>query len=217
MDINSLRIVELKDWVLAPSLGERGARLLNVPRPAELAHHVIRDARQAAERGDVALRWQEACESPGYFRLEAQLPLSDVVFDQLFNGRSGYRAQYYLSPEEGVLFNRFLLDELRPFLIQAYGGSGISSNLDVVGASLMAPHAKLWIHNEKSAFDEAAPEVLNPPRWVSSGATRGRKAPLPDDPTLDVKGSFIKPDTLKIFVDSSKLDRPIDLFNRGYT
>ncbi|MEZ5593561.1 MAG: hypothetical protein R3F53_23790 [Gammaproteobacteria bacterium] len=217
MDIKALRIVELEEWEIDASLGERIERLLNVPTPMDLVQSMVTQGLAAAERKEVRLCWQEACESPGYFRLIAYIPLSEEVFDQLFNGRSGYRAQYYLSPEEGVLFNRLLLDALVPIIRRAYDSNEIEAELNALESSLAAPHAKLWVYDEKSAFDAAVPNSLNPARWVQNGVTRGRKAPLPHHCTVDVKGSFIEPNTGKIFVDEYKLERPLDLFNRGYT
>ncbi|MGA8049078.1 MAG: hypothetical protein WCA09_02745 [Burkholderiales bacterium] len=212
-----LRSVAIEEWVLADFLAEGRPDLIRGLEPGQLLDAVAQDADRAASRDEVKLEWQESYDSPGHYRLVAQIPLTPTVFDQLFNGRSGYRAQFYLSPEEGVLYNRDLLDRLcRPVEVSFYRRP-LPTDLGLVLQSLRAPHAKLWVYREKAAFDEAAADTLNPPRWVANGATRGRRAPLPSHATIDVKGAFLQLQTGNLFVDPLKLDRPMDLFNRGYT
>jgi hypothetical protein len=140
-----------------------------------------------------------------------------MTLDQLFNGRSGYRAQYYLSPEEGILYNRDILEGLVPAIKRAYDKQPLEVAFNLIEQSLRAPHSKIWVFEERAAFDEAEPETLNPQRWVENGATRGRKAPLPSHGKMDVKGTFLRPDSLELFIDPIKLDRAWDLFSRGYT
>jgi hypothetical protein len=72
---------------------------------------------------NVQLTWEPAIDRdapPDLSRLRAQIPISEIIFDQLFNGRSGYRAQYYLSPSDGRIFNRAIVDSLIPVVKQAY-------------------------------------------------------------------------------------------------
>jgi hypothetical protein len=148
----------------------------------------------------------------------AQIPLAESTFDQFFNGRSGYRAQYYLSPEEGILYNRDTLDRLVHAIEIAYSRSrGIEWKL--VKESIHAPHAKVWVFQDEAAFNHSLPNVLNPPRWVdnATGNKFGLRTPLPDHRKIDIKGSFIQQGTSALFVASEKLDRACDLFNRGYT
>jgi len=211
------RTVGIKDWRLADGLGERRDRLLEVPQPQELVISVIKESEDAVRHGRIALTWQESCDRPGYWRLVAQIPLSETTFDQFFNGRSGYRAQYYLSPEEGVLHNRDVLDGLVLPIRLTYEQRPLTVDWAFVERSMRAPHSKIWIFEEKAAFDAAGQNELNPPRWVEHCATTGRKAPLPSHCTLDVKGAFVRLGTGDLFVDPLKLERPLDLFHRGYT
>jgi hypothetical protein len=212
-----IRIVDPSIWRLSDALGERRSRLLNTPSPSELLQHTITQAIVASRKGLSQLDWQESCECRGYFRLVAQIPLSETTFDQLFNGRAGYRAQYYLSPEEGVLYNRDILSGLEPALRLAYLRQPLGVDFSLVEKSLRAPHSKIWVFGEQKAFDDAADNTLNPPRWVENDATRGRKAPLPKHFMIDVKGAFIHPASNDLFVDELKLDRACDLFRTGYT
>ena len=195
----------------------RQRRLLSVPTPDELLTRVLTEAKQSAQSSTTSLNWQPSDAMPGYSRVCAKIPITEEAFDQLFNGRSGYRAQYYLSPEEGVLFNRRILDGIVEAIQFAYRRNPLTVALDAVEQSLNAPHAKIWIYREQDAFEEATPDLLNPARWVENGATRGRRIPLPIDHSIDLKGAFIHEKTGELFVDFLKEDRACDLYRKGYT
>ena len=214
----TLRAGPAAEWTLGPEIVSRHSRLHDVPPPDLLLAKVIEEASHAAERDLIRLRWQEADECQGFFRLIAEIPLKEeVTFDQFFNGRSGYRARYYLSPEEGVLYNRDVLQGLKSPLSNAYMQQTLAEPLEIVLRTVDAPHAKVWVFGETAAFDSSPENSLNPHRWVENGATRGRRTPLPSHLTLDVKGAFLRPSTGELFVDSLKLDRACDLFRKGYT
>jgi hypothetical protein len=170
--------------------------------------------------GTLTLDWKPVKDHPSYgsyCRLEAQIRLSEASFDQFFNGRAGYRAQYYLSPEEGILFNRETLSRLTPVLRGAYERSSVDAPWESLQMSIEAPHSKIWIVGEEAAFNEADPNTLSPKRWVHNNAALGRRAPLPTHLMIDVKGSFIEPVSRDFFVDPLKLDRASDLFRVGFT
>ena len=175
------------------------------------------EAIAASTEGKISLEWKPACHFPDYYRVVAKIPISKPTFDELFNGRSGYRAQYYLSPEEGVLYNRDVLSVLKFAIKKAFERALLTVPWTLVERSLAGPHSKIWIFDEKPAFDEAEDETLNPTRWVENRATRGRKAPLPENCAIDLKGAFIHPDSLDVAVDELKADRACDLFRKGYT
>lgn len=194
----------------------RHDRLLDAVSPRDLLKQVITEAESAASNRTIHLCWQESDALPGYHRLSAQIPLSETTFDQLFNGNSGYRAQYYLSPEEGILFNRDILQNLLP-VIRAYNAKRLCVPIEHHERSILAPHAKIWIYDDKSAFNEASPNTLNPQRWIDNKACRGNRAPLPKCTMLDLKGAFINFATDDLFVDECKLDRAWDLYSKGFT
>lgn len=214
-----MRVVDADSWIVSEVLpASRRLRLLDPPACAGLLHQIADESADAAGDGRVHLYWKDCSDHPGvYGQLVAQIPLTEATFDQLFNGRSGYRAQYYLSPEEGVLFNRDILQAVLPAVSQAYTREPINASFSLLEKSLLAPHAKIWIFDERASFDAAVPNALSPPRWVANGATRGRKAPLPAHVTIEVKGSLVDHQQRAIYVNDMKLDRPMDLFNRGYT
>lgn len=160
--------------------------------------------------------WQPACEKIGFFRIQAQFPPSEKTFDQFSNGRSGYRAQYYLSPEEGVLYDRDVTQALIPVLADARARQSLPDDLGLVIASVDAPHAKVWVCGDH-VLEMAEADSLNPPRWVHNNARLGRRAPRPSEPRLELKGAFIHPRSRELFVDELKADRACDLFGTGYT
>lgn len=214
----TLRIAPITEWTLGPEIASRHSRLLDVPPPDQLLAKVIEEASRLAKSGRIRQCWQEADECQGYFRLVARVPLEqEATFDQFFNGRSGYRAQYYLSPEEGVLYNRDVLQGLKDALSRAYHKQPLAESLEVVLRTIDGPHAKVWLLDEIAAFDSSPAGSLNPQRWIDNGAHRGRRTPLPSHLTLDLKGTFIKPRTGELFVDPCKVDRACDLFRKGYT
>lgn len=196
---------------------DRHSRLLNVPVPDVLLLDVISQASEAARAGHLRLQWESSTESTGYSRLLAQVPLGEEIFDQFFNGRSGYRAQFYLSPEEGVLYNRDVLQGLRTAVVSAYSQQPLPVSVDLMLRSLDGPHSKIWVFGEKAAFDEAPKLSLTPPRWIKNNGNRGLRAPLPKHLMIDIKGAFIHPTSGNLFIDDYKLDRPCDLYTKGYT
>ena len=214
-----IRTVPGMIWSLSEDLATRRERLIDAVAPGALLECLAAEAMGAATQLAIPLCWQESTDEGrhGYFRLLAQVPLSEVTFDQFFNGNAGYRAQYYLSPEEGILFNRDALGGLQPAIEEAYRRHQITPPFDHVRQSLLAPHAKIWVFNELQAFDQAAPNALNPSRWVENNASRGRRAPLPGHLMLEVKGAFINFAFKNLYVFDLKLDRANDLFMRGYS
>jgi hypothetical protein len=196
---------------------KRRERLLAGSGPAQLLDRVLSEARAALSANSVKVEWCESTDRPGYFRVVAQVPLLAATFDEFINGRSGYRAQYYLSPEEGLLFNREALTLLTAVVLAASESQLVNAERNLVAESLGAAHAKIWVFKESAAFNDAAPNTLNPERWVNNNAVLGRRAPLPSHCSLDIKGAFIHPTTFDVFVDELKADRPCDLFEKGFT
>lgn len=213
-----MRLVPKQSWSLGGRISEhRRRRLLDSLLPEQLLERIAAECLASALHAAPTLVWQQANEAPGYFRINLQFPVSEDTFDRLFNGRAGYRAQYYLSPEEGILFNRAILTALTPAVRASYEIKTLEVDWRLIAASLEASHAKIWIANEKNAYGAAEEYQLNPPRWMANNGRLGRRAPLPQAPAIDLKGSFINPDTNALFVDESKLGRPCDLHATGYT
>lgn len=206
-----------EEWPIASHLSGREADLLHPLPPVGIIEKLEAEGNDAAARHAVELRWTESCEAPGHMRIEAKIPIKPSTFDQLFNSRSGYRAQFYLSPEEGVFFNRDVILALGSAVRATLSQSHLAASWELVEASLLGPHSKIWIFDEKAAFDQAIENGLSPNRWVKNGASRGRKAPLPLECAIDLKGVFVHLATRNIWVSELKLDRACDLFEKGYS
>jgi hypothetical protein len=183
-----MRMVSQQEWDLSklPDAVRR-QRLLCPPSAECLISCLMAEAADSAEQGKICLKWEPALDKSGYFRINTQIPVTKNTFDLLFNGRSGYRAQYYLSPEEGVLHNRQIIKGLVTAIKIAYSRMPLQGTpLELIERSLHTPHSKIWVFDEKIAFDSAEECTLNPPRWVKHSATIGRKCPLPDCPKIDL-------------------------------
>ncbi|MDD1532715.1 hypothetical protein C7U89_01480 [Bradyrhizobium sp. WBOS4] len=190
-------------------------RLLEAVSGESLISQLSAATHQALSANLVEFQWQLAEDTeapPDTHRIVCQIPLPEPSFDQLFNGRCGYRAQYYLSPEEGEAFNRRIIDVLEQMLVvPASARLGVPQ--PAIQRSFKGGYSKIWAFDERRVFDEAAPGMLMPPRWRSY-AGRGTRLPLAS--RLDVKGTFIQPDGTD-WVDPLKLTRASDLHERGYT
>ena len=105
-----MRMVAKHRWPL-DDLGdeERRGRLLDPPSALELLNALVAEATRAAHDGQIFFdpRWDPCTSRPEFGRrVHAAVPVSQVLFDQLLNGRSGYRAQYCLSITEGRRYIR---------------------------------------------------------------------------------------------------------------
>lgn len=210
-------MVPESEWVLAASLAPiRIRRLKDPPASARLLAALGREADEASVNGQIAVRWEQSEERPGYFRLAGQIPIGEVTFDQFFNGRTGYRARYFESIESGENFNRLVLERLTAPLLTNFTAQ-LQVAPDLAKHSLESRYSKVWVGNEKAVFNEAPPYQLVPNRWVKNGAYLGCRAPLPATCILDVKGTFVHPGTRQSWVDPIKLGRSRDLFDKGYT
>jgi hypothetical protein len=108
-----MRMVDPAEWDLSDMIDrERAARLLDPLRGEDLIVSVAAEALDAAIQGRGSWSWQDGREMVGCGRAIASFPLNRDTFDALCNGRSGYRAQYYLSCQEGVNFNAMLIGAL---------------------------------------------------------------------------------------------------------
>ncbi|TIQ44614.1 hypothetical protein [Mesorhizobium sp.] len=214
-----MRMVGEQEWVLSEAISvARARRLLNPLTAEDLLASILAEIDRAVRDRNFELDWETACERPGFWRFTAKFPVAEATFDQLFNGRSGYRAQYYLSPEEGLLFNRKIIESLEDTIHRASSVKPISVGFDLIVHSLRMAHAKIWIADERAAFDDAVLGGLQPQRWWSAtGARRGCRAPLPVSPKIDLKGSFIDPETGSFWVDPLKERRAWDLYEKGFS
>jgi hypothetical protein len=205
------RMVSKRRWRL-DDFGdpERTDRLLNPPSALALLNALVAEATQAAQYGQVRPDWDPCTSRPEFGgRVHATIPVSRVLFDQLFNGRSGYRAQYCLSVKEGRRYNRAIVDALVPALRYAHATrSDPRLRWCDVEQSLTGRYSKIWIAEDDEHFPKA-PVALRVPGWTKWGL----RIPLPSSPKVDVKGTFIRPGSRGEF--TTKPDRDEDLHRNG--
>ena len=200
------RMVSKDRWRL-DDLGdpERTSRLLNPPSSLALMTAVAADAARAAHDDQICPDWDPSFRRPGFGRILATIPVSRDHFDQLFNGRSGYRAQYCLSVKEGRQYNRALVDALVPALRYAHANlSDPRLRWCDVEQSLTGSYSKIWIADDQEHFQNA-PAALHVPGWMGWGL----RVPLPSSPKLDVKGTFIRPGSRDEFTTKPYRDRDL--------
>jgi hypothetical protein len=145
-------MVDPAEWDLS-GMEKRGraARLLNPPSGEDLIITVAAEALEAAIQGRSSWSWQDGDLMAGCGRAIASFPLNPDTFDALFNGRSGYRAQYYLSCQEGIAFNAMLISALlRPLSIACERAP--AGKIDVSQYSFEGSHSKIWVLGDSAPF-----------------------------------------------------------------
>ncbi len=214
--------VPIEEWVLDDQLigAGRKAHLLAAPLPYDLIASVSETAVTAGRGGRIQLVLVQSVDEPEYLRAEAKIPIPPELFDSLLNGRSGYRAHYYASPERGADFNRSIVNALRLLFSKAATASYLGDQQETIGQSLRGGYSKIWVVGDGAAFLNS-PAALKPARWAAhwrgNGNAFGLRLPCPAPPQIDLKGTFVRPETNEEWVYEGKLDRDKDIHNTGWT
>jgi len=209
----NMRIVDPLEWDLTGMRCQaRMRRLIAAPRPEDLIACIAAQAMKWASSGRVS--WDFGRDSMvGYGRARAILPLTPGSFDALINGRSGYRAQYYLSCLEGAAFNLGLVAAILPALEVAT----VDEDSGLKLWSFRGPWSKIWVTGDHAPFAAAPIGEFQPRRWIQrSPASVWLRAPLPAEPAIDVIGSWISDDHGKHMQDPDKADRDCCLYDKGF-
>lgn len=202
-----------KEWDLSALPAVRRKRLECAAAADTLISQVISSAMLVS-----APACENSAERTGYIRAVAQFRISADLFDLLFNGPTGYRAQYYLSESQGDAANRLLTRGLSSIIAGLPQSCSTSSNLCVVNASLDGPWTKIWPRNH--LFIEAPCNELRARRWVSnciSRSSQGLKAPFDQDGIVELKGTFTDPTDGKYWLDPCKEHRSKDIHLKGHS
>ena len=140
--------------------------------------------------------------------------------DRLFNGRHGYRAQYWHSPSRGLAANATLLVALTPKLLATVDATAEPrfGALDVC-ASLRAASAKLWIQEIPSLLVSPAEDLEVQP-WLTE-ARRGVQLArwgicAPEVTRFEVKGALMDSYGNEV-VPSRKTGRHYDIHYFGFS
>ena len=142
----------LHDWQFAHTFDEDRRSFLERLRSFdEIAQELQSQVLITSYRGEKGtLGSVKGCLRPN-FKIET----SSKAFDEFFNGRSGYRAAYYVDPEEGVRTNESFLSRLVESLV-AYALShpaGQYIDEGTLRRSLALPSAKVWLDEDGFSFD----------------------------------------------------------------
>jgi hypothetical protein len=195
---------------------KRMRRLLHPPNSASLISSVSRQAQENSRR--IYFCWETAIKRFGFQRIVAQIPLDCDTFDPLINGRTGYRAQYYLSIACGVAFNRALIDALVEPICFALDVMDFAVPSSIIRTSLRGRWSKIWVAKDDEVFPAAEPGELRPTRWANAMplCRMGLRAPFPERPAIELKGTWIRPSDGAPWLPCDKADRDQRLHERGY-
>jgi hypothetical protein len=193
--------VRADDWVIDAHILQdrsRRAQLIDVPSAADLIRLVAEAAADVDRMARMRMALIQSEDQPHYFRFEAKIPIPQLLFDQLFNGRSGYRAQYYISAAQGAAFNRKIVDALAPAALDACRCRIFTEARSAIARSLAGTYSKIWVVGNGAAFLEAPPALM-PARWKhyweGNEKSLGLRLPCPPPPQLDLKGTFVRVET----------------------
>jgi hypothetical protein len=138
--------------------------------------------------------------------------------DALFNGRSGYRAQYWIDPWHGLTANAILIASLKPRLMAAVNvlDQPALAKIDI-SASLDAVSSKIWISEAPATL--TGNRDLNVEPWLSEAARGVELARLglsaPAVSRFEVQGALLDAFGHE-HVPSRKLRRHHDLHHYGF-
>ena len=114
---------------------------------------------------------ERCCDKDGYHRVSVMIPLASVLFDQLMNGATGYRAHYAVGIDVGEDFNRRLVNAAAPIIVSSVNLYRNSFGEVLCERSLLGPFSKFWFSKELTD-PSGQTELLNyaeelcVPRWV---------------------------------------------------
>jgi hypothetical protein len=199
-----MKVVDEAEWDLSGMRDrDRAKRLLRAMRPEDLIDRVAHEAMD----GETAWRWQPGELMVGCGRVIMVIPLTVDTFDDLINGRCGYRAQYYLSVGEGRQFNDTLVASLCAAANQIFEREPKSPGWKVVEQSIRGPYSKVGVHGDSGPFDEAPQGEFLPHQWAHRGHTIWMRAPRPKQPAIELKGAWLDDKDRSPRLDPCKEDR----------
>ena len=152
-----------------------------------------------------------------------KIRVCQTTSDLFFNSRSGYRAQYYESANNGKRHNRLLLDELIPALITRVPPSQNGDRgPEWVRYSLEQPSAKIWISEDEIDLADSNNPWLALKRWndeyyknsFNTKAFYGSH--LHQNRYLKIMGAFLDPSG-KEWVPKEKQRRAEDIHDYGFS
>lgn len=194
--------------------------------PYDIVERVKEETRCGIGKFNVLPEWEPCDDRPEYGRVSVNIPLSRKLYDQLMNGSSGYRAQYFLGIKNGEKFNRLLVNSIAPIIV---GSESLYNNekldRDICKKSLCGKFSKFWFSKEITDLSEQdylckLPEVISIERWKNywgykAKPWKGLLAPIPESRCVLLNGTFIDPSSGKVY--EQKPTRSQQLHASGWT
>lgn len=208
---------------IAAAEPERAALLESAPSPEQIAALTVQRFEAALASGDLRIGWAESRERSPDSRVVMQFHVGATLFDQFFNARTGYRAQFRQGSEQGHTYNRGLIGAIRDLLaaqlppkitarrvVGKFEDVGtIEMSRERVLQSLDGDLAKLWCCGRLLLGDGQVRDIIpsgSGPKLPIEEGTRWPAIVTSDaDAWLDLNGAFlgldgpyqIKPPTLR--------------------
>lgn len=194
--------------------------------PYAIVEKLVEETTQRLEQFQVLPEGPEPCrDKQGYFRVSTNIPLSKELYDQIMNGSSGYRAQYFLGVGNGETFNSLLVASIAPIIVKSESLYKDIFDPILCEKSLCGPFSKLWFSKDitdpsGNDFLLGLPEVIRVNRWVDyweqiAKPRKGLLAPIPKNPSLILNGTFIDPSSGEVY--EQKPARSKQLNESGWT
>jgi len=213
------------DWgyqEIAATYPERAAKLAGAG-PSDALIEALGGAFKKALANDIRVGFDGVCNDFGAPRTTIQFPVPTDVYDWFFSARTGYRGQYWLSPEVGQTFNTQLLIRLRTTIEKWASGCAIEGreiwvlkhggdreDIDkgprrekrhTVLNSFDPKLSKVWIcerqiqRNDRKLVPMPI-GLMDPKLCIPRWKGEGLLAPLPKEGEawLDIKGGYVRPD-----------------------
>jgi hypothetical protein len=187
-----MKAVDEAEWDLSRMRDrDRAKRLLRAIPPEDLIDRVSREAMDGNLLLGASWRWQHGERMVGCSRMIAVIPLTVDTFDDIINGRCGYRAQYYRSVGEGRQFNDRLVASLCAAAKKIFECEPKFPGWKVVEQSIRGLHSKVGVHGDGRPFNEAPQGEFLPRQWAHRDHTVWLRAPRPKQPAIELIGTWL--------------------------
>lgn len=148
-------VISEEEWILNMSDKNRKSRLLKPISSEDIIAYTINEVRPYR----IQSRIKDCKDKAGYFRYEAEIPISPNLYDLIFHGCSGYRAQYYHSTEYGVAYNKRFVEKLPPIIVEH---EIKNSKLPLIVTSLSQCDSKITWYTSNDWSFHSRKEILCP-------------------------------------------------------
>jgi hypothetical protein len=149
-----------------------------------------------------------------------RFPVERDLYDVFFNSRTGYRAQFWRSPKQGVSANAYLVANLLAELCDMPEWpmrENWTLTREIAMPSLVCTGAKVWVNEADYRVNFIQSRRLIVPQWRQDTRNIWERccAPLPDDCWLDLKGCFVEGREVRSSKDRS--ERANQIHETGWT